>query len=54
MRKTIALFILLALSVAALAWGSAGTSNEKTAVAAVAQNYMDASRCGSNAEGIAS
>jgi hypothetical protein len=42
MRKTLALFILLALSVAALAWGSAGTSNEKTAVAAVAQNYMDA------------
>jgi hypothetical protein len=42
MRKTIALFILLVLSVAALTWGSATTSNEKTAVAVVAQNYMDA------------
>jgi hypothetical protein len=40
MRKTLALLVLLVLSVAALAWGS--TSNEKTAVAAVAQNYMDA------------
>ncbi len=27
---------------AALAWGSATNSNEKSAVAAVAQNYMDA------------
>lgn len=42
MRKTLALFILLVLSVAALAWGSHTTSDEKTAVAAVAQNYMDA------------
>ena len=42
MRKTLALFILLVLSVAALAWGSARASNEKSAVAAVAQNYMDA------------
>jgi Putative lumazine-binding len=42
MRKTLALLILLVLSVAALAWGSASTSNEKAAVAAVAQNYMDA------------
>jgi hypothetical protein len=42
MRKTIACFILLVLSVAALTWGSATTSNEKTAVAVVAQNYMDA------------
>jgi hypothetical protein len=42
MRKTIALFILLVLSVAALTWGSATTSDEKTAVAVVAQNYMDA------------
>jgi len=42
MRKTIAFFIVLVLSVAALTWGSATTSNEKTAVAAVAQNYMDA------------
>jgi putative lumazine-binding protein len=41
MRKTLALLILLVLSVAALAW-SAGTSNEKSALAAVAQNYMDA------------
>ena len=42
MRKTIAFFIVLVLSVAALTWGSATTSNEKTAVAAVAQNYLDA------------
>jgi len=42
MRKTLALLILLVLSVAALTWGSATTSNEKTAVAVVAQNYMDA------------
>jgi len=42
MRKTIAFFIVLVLSVAALTWGSATTSNEKTAVAVVAQNYMDA------------
>jgi hypothetical protein len=39
MRKTIALFILL---VAVLAWGSTTSSNEKAAVIAVAQNYMDA------------
>jgi hypothetical protein len=42
MRKTIALFILLALSVAVLAWGSTSTSSERTAITAVAQNYMDA------------
>lgn len=42
MRKTIALFILLVLSVAILAWGRTTSSNEKAAVAAVAQNYMDA------------
>ena len=42
MRKTLTLLILLVLSVAALAWGSARASNEKAAVAAVAQNYMDA------------
>ena len=42
MRKTIALFILLVLSVAVLAWGSTSASNEKTAITAVAQNYMDA------------
>ena len=42
MRRTIALFILLILSVAVLSWGSTTTSNEKTTVAAVAQNYMDA------------
>jgi len=42
MRKTFALFILLVLSVAALAWGSASASNQKSAVAAVAQKYMDA------------
>ena len=41
MRKTIALFILLILSVAVLAWGSTSASNEKTAITAVAQNYMD-------------
>ncbi|MGB8128719.1 MAG: nuclear transport factor 2 family protein [Candidatus Angelobacter sp.] len=41
MRKTIALFILLVLSVAALAWGST-SSHEKTAITAVAQDYMDA------------
>ena len=42
MRKLLALFILLVLSVAALAWGSTNSANEKTAIAAVAQNYMDA------------
>ncbi|HZE24836.1 MAG TPA: nuclear transport factor 2 family protein [Blattabacteriaceae bacterium] len=42
MRKTIALFILLALSVAVLAWGSTSTSSERTAITAVAQDYMDA------------
>lgn len=42
MRKTLALFILLALSVAALARGGNTTSNERAAIAAVAQNYMDA------------
>jgi hypothetical protein len=42
MRKTIALSILLILSMAVLAWGSTGISNEKTAITAVAQNYMDA------------
>ena len=38
MRKTIALFILLVLSVAVLAWGSTSASNEKTAITAVAQS----------------
>jgi len=42
MRKLLALFIVVALSVAALAWGNTDSANEKTAVAAVAQNYMDA------------
>ena len=42
MRKIIAFFILLVLSVAALAWGSTNSANEKAAIAAVAQNYMDA------------
>jgi hypothetical protein len=42
MRKTFALLIPLVLSVVALAWSSASSSNEKSAVAAVAQNYMDA------------
>ena len=42
MRKIIAFFILLVLSVAALAWGSTNSANEKAAVAVVAQNYMDA------------
>lgn len=42
MRKTLALLILLVLSVAALAWGSNTTSNENAAITAVAQNYMDA------------
>jgi hypothetical protein len=42
MRKTLALFILLTLSVAALAWGSNTTSNENAAITTVAQNYMDA------------
>src|SRR5882762_351364 len=41
MRKSIALFILVILSVAALAWGTT-TSNEKAAITAVAQNYTDA------------
>jgi len=42
MRKTIALFILLVVSVAVLAWGHTSASSEKTAITAVAQNYMDA------------
>jgi hypothetical protein len=42
MRKTLALLVLLVLSVAALAWASNTTSNEKAAVTAVAQSYMDA------------
>ena len=42
MHKTIALFILLVLSVAVLAWGSTSISNEETAVAAAAQDYMNA------------
>lgn len=42
MRKTLALFILLVLSVAALAWGSTNSANEKAAITAVAQNYMEA------------
>jgi Putative lumazine-binding len=42
MRKTIAFFILLVLSVAALTWGSTNSANQKTAIAEVAQNYMDA------------
>ena len=42
MRKILALFIVLVLSVAVLAWGSTSASNEKAAIAAVAQNYMDA------------
>ena len=42
MRKTIAFFILLVLSVTALSWGSTNSANQKTAIAAVAQNYMDA------------
>lgn len=42
MRKTLALFILLVLSVATLAWSSNTTSNEKAAITAVAHNYMDA------------
>lgn len=42
MRKTIALFILLVLSVAILAWGRTTSSHEKADITAVAQNYMDA------------
>lgn len=42
MRKILALFIPLTLSVAGLAWDSAATANENAAVAAVAENYMDA------------
>ena len=42
MRKTLALFILLILSVAAWAWGRNAASNEKSSISAVAQNYMDA------------
>ncbi len=40
MRKIFA--FVLVLSVAVLAWGSTSASNEKAAIAAVAQNYMDA------------
>jgi hypothetical protein len=36
------LFILLALSVAVLAWGSTSISSEKAPVIRLAQNYMDA------------
>ena len=57
MRKILALFILLILSVAVLAWGSTSASSEKTAITAVAQNYMDAyytADCRSNAEDAAS
>lgn len=42
MRKIFALFILLVLSVAVLAWGTARSSSEKIAISAVAQDYMDA------------
>lgn len=42
MRKTLTLLLLLVLSVAALAWASNNTSNERAAVTAVAQNYMEA------------
>jgi hypothetical protein len=42
MRKTLALLVLLVLSVAALAWARNTTSNEKAAVTAVAKSYMDA------------
>jgi len=42
MRSTLALFTVLVLSIAALAWGSNPASNEKRSITAVAQNYMDA------------
>lgn len=42
MRKTLALLTLLVLSVAALSWGGVNASNEKAAITAVAQNYMEA------------
>ena len=42
MRNKLALLVLLVLSVAALAWGSNTASNQKAAVTAVAQNYMEA------------
>ena len=42
MRSTPALFTVLVLSIAALAWGSNPASNEKRSITAVAQNYMDA------------
>jgi hypothetical protein len=42
MRKSIALFVLTLLSVAALAWSGSATPNETSSITAVAQNYMDA------------
>jgi len=42
MRKLLALFIVLTLSVAVLAWDSNTTFKEKAAIAVAAQNYMDA------------
>jgi hypothetical protein len=41
MHRILALFILLVLSVAAMAWGNT-VSNETRSITAVAQNYMDA------------
>jgi hypothetical protein len=42
MRKILALFILLVLGMAVLAWGSNTASNENRSITAAAQNYMDA------------
>jgi hypothetical protein len=42
MRKPIALFTLVVLGLAALAWGRNVVTNENRAITAVAQNYMDA------------
>src|SRR5476651_1612017 len=42
MRKSIALFVLTLLSVAAMAWSGSAASSEKSSITAVAQNYMEA------------
>lgn len=42
MRKSMPLFIVLVLSMATFGWGGHTAATEKRAIAAVAQNYMDA------------
>lgn len=42
MRKSTAVFTLIVLSVVSLAWAAHSLADEKIAITAVAQNYMDA------------